>query len=62
MHKGITATLEVLRTARARLNIQDEKLNSKMDNFTFEIIELPTSKWKRLQYMVFRHFGTPRYH
>jgi uridine phosphorylase len=39
------------------LNIQDEKLNSKMDNFTLKIIELPTSKWKRLQYMVLGTLG-----
>ena len=39
MHKGITATAGGFYGPQGRilrLNIQDEKLNSKMDNFTFE--------------------------
>jgi uridine phosphorylase len=39
MHKGITATAGGFYGPQGRvlrLNIQDENLNSKMDNFTFE--------------------------
>jgi hypothetical protein len=52
--------LEVLRTTRTlmRLNIQDEELNSKMDNFKFGDNKSQILKWKRQQFMDFQHFGT----
>jgi hypothetical protein len=52
--------LEVLRTTRTllRLNIQDEELNSKMDNFKFVTTKSQILKWKQQQY--YGSFGTFR--
>jgi uridine phosphorylase len=57
MHKGITATAGGFTDHKdvLRLNIQDEELNSKMDNFKFGDNK-SQMKWKRLQFMDFRHF------
>jgi uridine phosphorylase len=58
-NKGITATVEVLRTSQGRvlrLNIQDENLNSKMDNFKFEENRITNLEMETAAYGL-RHLG-----